>query len=267
MVQEERFPRCSMGVVFNSNRNFIIDSKREGMQAAEPVIRSEGRLIQCFKPPRIGNVMNTELLIQDPEGIPRETLVLAHGAGAPMDSPFMEHVSRGLVAVGIRVVRFEFPYMNHRRQTGKKSPPNSMKILVETWREVICSLGAEGLFIGGKSMGGRVASVVADHQNVAGLVCLGYPFHPPGKPEKTRTDHLVEIKTPTLICQGERDPFGGKAEVGQYNLSGQIEICWIPDGEHSFKPRKNSGTTLEANMEECIVRVSRFIKNETLEPR
>ena len=177
------------------------------------------------------------------------TLILAHGAGAPMDSPFLQDLTGLLVARGLRVVRFEFPYMAKRRETGKKGGPNSMRVLEACWREVVEQVGpASDVVIGGKSMGGRVASRLADELGVRGLVCLGYPFHPPGKPERTRTAHLAELQTRTLILQGERDPFGTPADVSGYALSAQIEVSWLPDGDHSFKPRKRSGHTLEANL-------------------
>ena len=107
----------------------------------------------------------------------------------------------------------------------------------------VARLGASGpLIIGGKSMGGRVASMVADdllsRGAITGLLCLGYPFHPPGKPENLRTQHLEELKTPTLICQGTRDEFGTREEVAGYALSGSIRILWLEDGDHDLKPRK-----------------------------
>ncbi|MCG8611358.1 MAG: alpha/beta hydrolase, partial [Pseudomonadales bacterium] len=117
-------------------------------------------------------------------------LILAHGAGAPMDSEFMNTISVNLVAEGIKVVRFEFPYMQKRRITGKKSPPDRQPKLLEAWREVIKPFSEErNLFIGGKSMGGRMATVLSAEQEssqvmdrIGGVVCMGYPFHPPGKP-------------------------------------------------------------------------------------
>ena len=141
------------------------------------------------------------------------TIALAHGAGLPMDSPFMDYFAEGLAAQHYRVVRFEFPYMATRRSHGGKKPPDREPKLRETWLEVIESLGPERLVISGKSMGGRIASLVADESHVAGLVALGYPFHPVGKPDRLRTEHLAEIMTPTLILQGERDPFGTRDEV------------------------------------------------------
>jgi len=113
--------------------------------------------------------------------------------------------------------------------------------------------------IGGKSMGGRIASMIADDAGVDGLVCLGYPFHPPGKPEKLRTAHLRDLQTPTLIVQGTRDPFGKPEEVDAYDLSDGIRIVWLEDGDHSFKPRKSSGRTLEQNFGEAIAAIAAFV--------
>ncbi len=202
---------------------------------------------------------DSQVIIDGPEQW-KQTIVLAHGAGAGMDTPFMETMAKGLAQEGFRVVRFEFPYMRAKRETGKKRGPDTAKVLLQTWREVIQRFGAEGLIIGGKSMGGRIAGMVADEMKVAGLVCMGYPFHPPGKPEKTRTEHLKEIKTPTLILQGERDTFGTPQDVAGYQLSPNISIEWLPDGDHSFKPRKKSGVTLEENMEKAVKIISEFIR-------
>jgi hypothetical protein len=120
---------------------------------------------------------------------------------------------------GLRVVRFEFPYMQKWRATGERRAPDPPRVLEAAWKEVIALLGHEHLVIGGKSMGGRVASMVADDARVKGLVCLGYPFHPPGKPGKTRVAHLQRLQTPALILQGTRDPFGTSEDVETYALS------------------------------------------------
>ena len=147
------------------------------------------------------------LLFDGPESGP--VIVLAHGAGAPMDSPFLNILARDLGAAGLRVARFEFPYMRRLREKGQKRPPDREPALRQAWLDVIACLGgAERLVIGGKSMGGRMASLVADEAGVRGLVCLGYPFHPPGQLEKLRTAHLRDLRTPALIVQGTRDPFG-----------------------------------------------------------
>lgn len=188
-----------------------------------------------------------DLLIDGPAAAPW-TVALAHGAGAPMDSPFMATMAALLAAHGLRIVRFEFPYMARRRIDGRRQPPDRQPLLLDCWRRVIDHLGPDRLVVGGKSMGGRMASLLADEAEVSGLVCLGYPFHPPGKPEKLRTDHLQALRTPTLICQGERDPFGTRDEVGAYPLSRTIRIEWLPDGDHSLKPRKMSGHSEEGNL-------------------
>ena len=188
--------------------------------------------------------------------------MLAHGAGAGMDSHPLKFVSMALANEGIRVVRFEFPYMHVRRIEGRKKPPDGPEVLLQSWRGVIAELGGGAkLVIGGKSMGGRIASMVADEAGVRGLVCLGYPFHPPGKPQQLRTRHLKLLKTPALILQGERDPFGGPQEVAGYDLSASIRILWITDGVHSFKPRKQSGRTETQNLEEVVSQISAFIVN------
>ena len=188
-------------------------------------------------------------------------LVLAHGAGAPMDSEFMNAIAERLGDVDVEVVRFEFEYMAKRREDGRRRPPDRMPKLVARFEEVIAEAGPPSqLVIGGKSMGGRIASMIADQAGVAGLLCLGYPFHPPGKPERLRTDHLEALKTPALIVQGTRDPFGSRTEVAQYSLSPSIELAWIEDGDHSLKPRKKSGRSLSQNLDEAAGAAVRFIR-------
>ena len=199
----------------------------------------------------------TEFLFDGPKGAAR-TVALAHGAGAPMDSPFMVAFAEGLAARGHRVARFEFPYMAGRRE-GRRRGPDSPRVLRETWLAVIETLGAPRLVIGGKSMGGRIASMVADEAGVSGLLCLGYPFHPPGRPEKLRTEHLAALRTPTLIVQGVRDSLGNQAEVSGFALSPAIAIRWMADGDHGFKPRKASGRTETQNWEEAIAAAADFV--------
>ncbi|MQX49539.1 alpha/beta family hydrolase [Sinorhizobium medicae] len=171
------------------------------------------------------------------------TILLAHGAGAPMDSASMNATAQALAGAGFRVARFEFGYMAARRTSEGRKPPPRAETLNPEYRAAIAELGFKGaLVIGGKSMGGRVASMVADDLHaegkIAGLLCLGYPFHPPGKPEQLRTRHLADLQTPTLICQGTRDEFGTRDEVSQYALSDRIELLWLEDGDHDLKPRK-----------------------------
>ena len=191
------------------------------------------------------------------------TVLLAHGAGAPMDSPFMAAMAEGLAARGWRVVRFEFPYMARQRLTGKKSAPDRMPVLQDCFRAQVHLERERGngpLVIGGKSMGGRIASLLADPLAVQGCLCLGYPFHPPGKPTQLRTEHLAALSTPTLILQGERDSFGGRGEVDTYPLSPQIQLQWLTAGDHSFKPTKSSGLSEAENWQTAISRADQFLQ-------
>lgn len=180
--------------------------------------------------------------------------VFAHGAGLGMAAPFMETLALHIAAAGIRVVRFHFPYMEDMVRTGRRRPPNGGRILRQAYADVIrhCidreHCPPERLVIGGKSMGGRIASMIADAHRVSGVVCFGYPFHPPRQPLKLRTTHLQALRTPALICQGERDGFGTRAEVDGFALSPSIRLHWVTDGDHDFTPRKSSGVTAEHNL-------------------
>lgn len=197
------------------------------------------------------------------------TFAFAHGAGKGMDAPFMEKFAQGLADKGIKVVRFNFPYMARRAETGKKSPPDRAPKLLACWRSVIDDLGGpDNLFIGGKSMGGRMATMVASDLETEGRplkgVCVtGYPFHAPGKlePEARRTEHLMAgYQTPTLICQGARDTFGWWDEVVTYGLPETIDFCWLDDGDHDFKPRVLSGKTMRENHDTAIAAIADWIK-------
>lgn len=205
--------------------------------------------------------MKASLLIQGPQ---QPRLVLAHGAGAGMDSEWMQQVSDLLVARGVGVVRFEFPYMQQRRVQGTRRPPDRQPRLLEYWRQVVALLDTpvEQLVIGGKSMGGRMASMLVDDLNVAGLVCLGYPFHPQGKPDKLRTEHLLQLKTPSLFVQGSRDALGNREEVGGYGLSEAIDLLWLEDGDHDMKPRVKSGFNQLQHLQLLADRVAAFIHDQ-----
>ncbi len=198
-------------------------------------------------------------------------LLLAHGAGAPMTSPFMELVAGLLAAEGLRVTRFEFGYMAKRRKTGKRAPPPKAERLIEEYIAAVDQVrtdmpAGQRLVIGGKSMGGRVASLVAERLHgdgrAAGLVCLGYPFHPPGKPDQLRTAHLTAMRCPALIVQGDRDPFGSRDEVmamvNDGSVAESISLCWAPDGDHDLGPRGSSGFTRKGNMAGAVAAVAAF---------
>ncbi|MFI3273061.1 alpha/beta fold hydrolase [Vibrio sp.] len=188
------------------------------------------------------------------------TFIFAHGAGAGMDHEFMQSVAKGLAFKGIRVIRFNFPYMIKRAEDGKRRPPDRAPKLLEAYQEIIEQCDVDKLVIGGKSMGGRMASHLSEVDKVAAMACLGFPFHPPGKPEKYKGEHLAELAKPYLILQGERDTFGKREEFADFNLSDSIRVEFIPDGDHSFKPRKSSGYTEQQNIALTVEKLSAFIK-------
>jgi predicted alpha/beta-hydrolase family hydrolase len=203
---------------------------------------------------------------------PIACLILGHGAGAGKEHEFMQAMASELVAKGISTVLFNFPYMQTIKATGKRRPPVKADKLMSHFTAVIetCSKDNKALhnlpvFIGGKSMGGRMATMVYEAvSNVKGAIALGYPFHPPGKPEKTRTEHLQTASKPLLIIQGERDTFGTKSEVESYKKSGvlssMIECAYLEDGDHSFKPRKASGKTQEEHIAKAATLTASFIE-------
>jgi len=174
----------------------------------------------------------------------------------------MEQMAQGVAAGGVRVVRPWFPYMARAAAEGRRRPPDGEAKLLSALREVIAAEQDSGatVAVGGKSMGGRMAAMLADEVGAVGLVCLGYPFHPPGKPERTRLEALAALRTPALICQGERDPFGNRDDVAGYTLSPSVQLAWIPDGEHSFKPRKASGSTWAENLDFAAALVLDFLR-------
>lgn len=205
-------------------------------------------------------------LLTDGDPTADSTLLLAHGAGAAMDSRGMNEITAALVARGIRVVRFEFGYMAGRRD-GVRRPPPHAETLAPEYRDAVDAVRELGvprsLLIGGKSMGGRVASMIADELAdegmIDGLLCWGYPFHPPEKPGQLRTAHLLTLRVPTLICQGTRDPFGGRDEVVGYGLSPAIDVLWLEDGDHDLRPRAAvSGRSYAQNMAEAADAVAAF---------
>ncbi|MEC8054789.1 MAG: alpha/beta fold hydrolase [Pseudomonadota bacterium] len=190
-------------------------------------------------------------------------IVLAHGAGAPMDSPFMAVIADGLAAAGHRVLRFEFPYMARRRATGVKAPPDRQDKLLASWRAALDQAPPHPRrFIAGKSMGGRMATLLAadaEAPAIDGVICLGYPFHAPGKPTQTRTAHLSAIACPTLILQGERDPMGNRAMVEALGLRPPLQLAWLPDGNHDFTPRKAAGVSAADNLAAALAHIDGFI--------
>lgn len=202
-----------------------------------------------------------DLLVDGPDSAP--TLVFAHGAGAAMDSPGMTDVASRIAARGVRVVRFEFAYMAARR-VGVRRPPPRADTLLDEYRAVLAEVGGRPV-IAGRSMGGRVASMIAEASfaagTVAGLVCLSYPWHPPAKPDQPRVAHLADLTVPTLIVQGTRDPFGSPAEVAEYPLPSSVELLWLDDGDHDLRPRKAvSGFTYAQHLDTAADAVTAFVR-------
>jgi predicted alpha/beta-hydrolase family hydrolase len=192
---------------------------------------------------------------------PIATFVFAHGAGAGQNSEFMQLMAKGIAEHKINVVRFNFAYMQLAEESGKRRPPDRADKLLSQFTELLNQIdNSLPIFIGGKSMGGRIASMLLEESTAEGCVCMGYPFHPPGKPEKLRTQHLLSINKPLLILQGERDTFGKREEIASFNLSQQIQVSYLADGDHSFKPRKASGHNLEANLHKAIEHSAAFIR-------
>ena len=179
----------------------------------------------------------------------------------------MQTIADGLASRGWMIHRFAFPYMQRSRELGRRLPPDRAPVLLQCMRDVVRQLDSPiPLFLGGKSMGGRMASLLLDELSAEGAgilggICLGYPFHPLGKPLQTRVDHLKVLQTPCLIVQGERDAMGRKDEVLDYGLGAPLQLRWIPDGDHSFVPRKSSGRSEALNLT-CAVEVAdEFMRN------
>lgn len=212
----------------------------------------------------------TDILWTRPEGQAVATVILAHGSGAPMDSPFLERLTAALVEEGIAVARFEFAYMARRRKDGKKLLPSAVDKLVGEYRTAIRQVLNEDevalpLILGGKSLGGRVAVMTGATDlsqpgigPVSGVVVFGYPFHPTGEPDKLRLQPLEDCPLPLLIAQGERDEFGNRAEVEALELKKPLNIVWLDDGSHDFGPRGQSGATLKGNIAAAAEATAQF---------
>lgn len=197
--------------------------------------------------------------------------IFAHGAGADMQSEFMTQVAERLADKGIRVIRFNFPYMIKRKEDGKRRPPDRAPKLLAAYEAVIRYLACP-VIIGGKSMGGRMASMLmadnadrdeCDRLSILGAACLGFPFHATGKEPKDRLDHLTSLQEPLLIVQGARDTMGSQEEVQGYvddnRVNSSIKIQWLEDGDHDLKPRKVSGHNHQDHIESAINSVAEYV--------
>lgn len=183
-----------------------------------------------------------------------------------MDSGFMAAYAAAMAARGVEMVRFEFDYMATRRMDGKKRPPDRAAKLLDRWHQVLDGFqsGGAATFIGGKSMGGRMASLYAAERSSAGLsgvICLGYPFHPVAKPDKLRIEHLRHIELPCLVVQGQRDRFGSQDEVSGYTLSQSVIVRWLEASDHDFTPLKSSGLTQSEMIDTAARYTAQFIQN------
>jgi uncharacterized protein len=176
-------------------------------------------------------------------GLSAARLVLAHGAGAGQDHPWMTGIAAGLAAHGIDVVTFDFPYVHERRRV-----PDRVPLLEACFRGAIDSARAYGdgglerqLFIGGTSMGGRMATHLAASAvpGISGVVVFGYPLHPPGRPDAPRVAHLPAIRVPMLVIQGARDPFGTPKELRPAldTVPAPVTLHVVEGGDHGFRVR------------------------------
>lgn len=211
-----------------------------------------------------------ENFVEQPEAL----FIFAHGAGADKNHHFMEEFTLLLNSKNINVVRFNFPYMDKRLLDGKKYPPNRMPIL-ETCYQTFLSTYLEQtklelpVFIGGKSMGGRVAATLLTHSltkaklTIKGCICIGYPFHPQKKPENLRLEPLQETILPILILQGERDALGSQLEIENYDISSLCELVYFEDGDHDLKPRVKSGYTHAQHLQTAATQLKRFIDEKS----
>lgn len=200
------------------------------------------------------------------ENDPEVVVILAHGAGAPADSPFMEGLADALANEGIESVRFEFPYMQKRRMDGRRRPPDREPALLAHFSEVLAQVRGElgrgcRLLVGGKSMGGRMATLLASQgEGMEGVVCYGYPFHPPGKPDRWRTGHFPALRVPTLIVQGTRDPFGRQDEVSARQAElGDVRLEWLDGGNHDLQPLKRQALGQDQLLASAAAVTRRFI--------
>jgi uncharacterized protein len=201
----------------------------------------------------------TTAIVYPSEGS-RATLVLAHGAGAPQTHPWMVAMSRAIAAAGVTVVTFNFLYAEKR-----KGAPDRAPVLEATWLAALEAVRAQNpgkrVFIGGKSMGGRYATMIAAREGVEveGLVLLGYPLHPPSQPDKPRIAHLPSVRAPMLFVQGSRDPFGTPDELGPVlKKLPRARLLVIEGGDHSLATPKKSGVGLPQTMARVAAEIARF---------
>nr|WP_242597247.1 alpha/beta family hydrolase [Halomonas sulfidoxydans] len=190
-------------------------------------------------------------------------LLIAHGAGAGQHSLYMNQLRGALAEQGVQTLAIEFAYLQRAEREGRRIPPPPIDRLVEElsrWCDILTHPHGGTPWLGGKSMGGRVASLLAAREKAAGLVLCGYPFHPPRRPDRLRLAHWPDIDCPTLVVQGSRDPFGTCEEVEAYSLGERACVHWLEDGDHDWKPRRRSGRTQAKLIEEGAAAIAAFMK-------
>ena len=215
-------------------------------------------------------------LLKQPSIVPSNAhLLFAHGAGAGSQHPFMLSLANALNASGVHVWLFDFAYMAQAKAEGKRRPPPRLPKLEVEYLNAIAyvqaQIGTDSLWIGGKSMGGRVACHALNTltlaepnpnsaQSIIGATIIGYPFHPVGKPDSLRLAVLQSAISPIFICQGERDTFGTRAEIETYQYPDNVQVEYLFDGDHSLKPRKASGMSQEQHILDAAMAIASVIK-------
>ena len=193
-------------------------------------------------------------------------VIFAHGAGADMNHQYIEELVQLMNAQQLNVLRFNFPFMDKRKLDGKRRPPDRMPALVACYQSILANVTTTlPIYIAGKSMGGRVAAILAGDKDlmkahlIRGVICLGYPFHPVKKPEKLRLVPLQETQLPVLILQGQRDALGSEIEINEYEVSTYCQLHFFNDGDHDLKPRVKSGYNLKQHQSAAVNTMRRFI--------
>ncbi|MDQ1386392.1 MAG: uncharacterized protein QOG65_3771 [Actinomycetota bacterium] len=203
-----------------------------------------------------------DLAYQGPERGADRAVLLAHGAGADMNAATLTTVADALAAAGIPSLRFNFPYKAAGRR-GPDRPP----VLEAALREAVSELASrakvppERVVLGGRSMGGRIGSIVAADDGALGLVLLGYPLHPPGRPAQLRIEHFPRLRMPALFVSGTRDAFGSPEELRRETkkVKGPVSFFWVESGDHGFKPLKSSGLRVDAVLADVAAAVVDFV--------
>jgi predicted alpha/beta-hydrolase family hydrolase len=199
---------------------------------------------------------------QGPKRGADRAVLLAHGAGADMNAATLTTVADALAAAKVPSLRFNFPY----KAAGRRSPDRP-PVLEAAVREAAAELArvskvpAKRIVFGGRSMGGRIGSIVAADDGALGLVLLGYPLHPPGRATQLRVEHFPRLRMPALFVSGTRDAFGTPDELRRETkkIRGRVSFHWIETGDHGFKPLKSSGLTVDGVLADAASAVVAFV--------